>query len=567
MCGTEASPIASSLALLLAAVSISASCTAASPADETSRTTVPKYGVYEVTLRSREELANPFWDAQARADFVSPSGKGISVEGFYYGQDQWRVRFVPREEGQWRYKATLTSPGGTHETSGEFLCQGVNGHGFLRLSKANPFRMEYEDGTPFYPIGVETSGFLQPDFDGPMPGGGNEWRSTSPEEWAEAFDGAVNLVRVAVEDLLLPPPGREPTTVPGTRRARQINLDRYPTDVAAEMDRILAIQRSHGMSEMLTLFADMSLWGDAQGPFGHIRDLKNVKSLEAPNLAVQEKYIRYVVARFACFPDIWEIFNEDSFAPDDYLAHLADVIRRANPYQHLITTNYARPNADWCQIVTWHDYMGMPVNDVDVYLAGQIGMYKSFGKVVQNTEFGNQGPLGNIDPIKWRVATWTAFMNESGLVFWGMSGRKWPAGTIKADGGNANAYLGPDSRQYFRVLNDFTKCLPIDLRPAATGWTRHDEIRQYALSDGKVTVLYVHHFRDYSKAYALRGPLYVQTGPGRFRVRWIDPADGREIASEEVDTSQVYSKLTMPPVVIDIAARLDRIGPPVPHSR
>ena len=50
-----------------------------------------------------------------------------------------------------------------------------------------------------------------------------------------------------------------------------------------------------------------------------------------------------------------------------------------------------------------------------------------------------------------------AFMNESGMLFWSMSGiRTVPQ---KKPRGNANAYLGPESRKYFRVLMDFVKDL------------------------------------------------------------------------------------------------------------
>jgi hypothetical protein len=52
----------------------------------------------------------------------------------------------------------------------------------------------------------------------------------------------------------------------------------------------------------------------------------------------------------------------------------------------------------------------------------------------------------------------------------------------------------------------------------------------------------------------------LQSGPGRFRVRWIDPADGREVHAEEVATPQQYLIVQPPPVTIDLACRLDRIG-------
>jgi hypothetical protein len=333
--------------------------------------------------------------------------------------------------------------------------------------------------------------------------------------------------------------------------------DRYDTELAADIDRALVVQRARGMSHILILYQDMSLWGDPVTAFGKGRDLVGYKNVNAPNLPDQERYIRYIVARYACFVDIWEIFNEDSYAPDDYLAHLAKVVRDADPYDHPVTTNYARPRADWCEIVTWHEYMGMPANEVDAYLTSQIALFKSYGKVVLNTEFGNSGRLSNVDPVKWRIAAWTAFMNESSILFWGTSGQVFEGGKIPW-GGNANAYIGPDSRRYFRVLNDFTREMPVDMKPVPSGYTEHDAIRTYALSNGQRTALYVHHFADHAKAYTHPTKLMVQTGPGTFRARWIDPSDGSEMMTEQVGTTQQYLELTVPPVTIDAACRIER---------
>jgi len=536
------------LAVLLAAV-----WPAAAAAQTTRAADTPRFGVFEVKLPCTKKFDNPFQDARAEAVFTSPAGKKVQVAGFFYGPNEWRVRFVPREHGAWKYAARLTAAKGgakLAEAAGNFRCAGAVRHGFLRISKKNRYRMEYADGTPFYPIGIQTCGYFRTGFDGPA-AKDRTWRTVPAAEWCKAFDGAVNLVRWQLGA--------------GSRAGCALALipekgpaDRYDTDLAAKMDDLLALQKKHGFSHIMILFQDMSLWGSGGSAFGGGRDLKEYKSLKAKNLPLQEQYLRYVVARFGCFTDIWELFNEDSWAPNDYLAHLAKVIRAADPYDHIITTNYARPNQPWCEIVTWHEYMGMPAARVDTHVAKEIAKFKSYGKVVQNTEFGNQGWLSNYDPIKWRIAVWTAFMNESGILFWGMSGRK----TVgrRPYRGNANAYIGADSRKYFRVLNAFTAGMPIDMRPVPSGYDEHNDIRTYALSNGKVTAVYVHHFSDHKKSYQSPEPLMVQTGPGTFRLKWINPADGVTVRTEQVSTKQQYLTIKkIPPVTIDLACRMDRV--------
>ncbi len=514
---------------------------------------VGRFGVFEITLRHEGKLAQPFRDARASADLTSPDGRKIAVEGFHHGGNEWRIRFAPRRHGTWRYVSRLVVAGGkpaeADGPAGTFQCKGSADRGFLRPSKRNPYRMEHEDGTPFYPVGIQTCGYFQVGFDGQAGRGG--WRTVPAEQWCKAFEGAVNLIRWQLGAgtragcaLALIPEGGPP--------------DRYDTDLAAKMDELMRLQRGHGFRHILILFQDMSLWGGGRTAFGAVRDLKGYKSLKAGNLPLQEQYLRYVVARWGCWADVWELFNEDSYAPDDYLAHLAKVIRAADPYDHPITTNYARPDQPWCEIVTWHEYMGMPPNEVDAYLTKVLAELKSYGKPVVNTEFGNQGQLSNYDPVKWRIAVWTAFLNESSLLFWGMSGRKLPAGR-KGARGNANAYIGPESRRSFQVLNDFTRDLPVDLRPVRSGYTEHGDVRTYALSNGKVTVLYVHHFADHAKAFQLPDKLFVKTGPGSFRAKWIDPADGKVIRTEQLSTEQTQLAVPLPPVTIDAACRIERI--------
>ncbi len=535
-----------------------ADATEAVPGDQLA--CVPRYDVFETGVAGRAKVENPFRDATLRAEFHAPSGVTIPVMGFYNGGDEWRVRFVPREHGVWTWRTTLQAPPAPPVTrEGTFRCEGTLGHGFLHVSARNPFRLEHDDGTPFYPVGIQTCNFLQPDFDGPNPDGSR--RTVSNEAWLAAFTGAVNLVRTQFGQgtrtgcamaLIAARP-------PHSTNAFAFTPDRYDLNLAAQLDRVYQQQRAAGLSQILILFQDMSMWGGGRSAFGDSRDLttNGFKSVHAPSLPQQEQYIRYIVARWGCYVDMWELYNEDGYAPGDYLAHLAEVVRSADPYQHLRTTNFTRLGAPWSDVNTWHEYMGMPANGVDVQVSQQIAIYKAHGKPVVNTEFGNQGRLSNVDPLKWRVAVWSAFMNEASPLFWGMSGHVVPAGYEKA-GENANAYIGPETRQHFRIFLNFVHDLPVDLRPVLFGIHRHNDIRTYALSNGRLSVLYVHHFADHTTSCLFPEPVYLQSGPGRFHLRWIDPADGREVRSEDLTTPQEFLELRLPPVTVDLVGRLER---------
>ena len=75
-----------------------------------------------------------------------------------------------------------------------------------------------------------------------------------------------------------------------------------------------------------------------------------------------------------------------------------------------------------------------------------------------------------------------------------------------------------------------------------------------------MTVIYAHHFSDHESSYELPDPLFVQTGPGRFRADWVDPADGEVVKEELIDTQHQYLIFELPQVGIDLACRLERVN-------
>jgi hypothetical protein len=552
--------------------------TAGSPA--TQGAGVSKYAVDEIVLRSDALFQNPFWDAAAQADFVSPSGKKVHVEGFYFGEKEWRIRFVPREVGHWTYRAALEGKANDKSIairqSGSFDCIAARpgAHGFLQPSRINPYRLQYEDGKPFYGVGVQTTGPFTPDLDGPDAAeAGAKWRSVPAEQWAKEFQGAANLCRiqfgqgitVGMATPLIPVKilGKGDKAHDNPKYAQILPdgvPDRYDLENAAKLDDVYRIHRGAGFSEILTLMQDMSAFGEQETAFGNSHDVVNYKSAGAKSFPYQEKYIRYVVARYGAFVDIWEIFNEDAFASEEYLAALHKIIRRADPYGHIITSNFSLYDSATCEIIVPHEYVSISANEIDAYLSKQIAAYKSFGKPIQYTEFGNKASLSNYDPDKWRIALWTAYMNECGMLYWSMSGTKTMPKANSTS--NANTYLGPDTREHFRIFHRLTADLPVDMRPRYThpGWIG---IRSYALGNGKQTIVYVHHFEDHRKEFVMPGNvgegISVETGAGTFRYAWTDPGTGKQMGENKaVTTTGRFAIVVVPPVKIDAVCRIER---------
>ena len=92
----------------------------------------------------------PHADVSLSAEFANRN-RTFFVEGFYDGDDVYRLRLMPDEVGQWRYVTTgnVTALDGK---KGNFTCvpntQGNKGMVKVR----DTFHFGHADGTPFYPV-------------------------------------------------------------------------------------------------------------------------------------------------------------------------------------------------------------------------------------------------------------------------------------------------------------------------------------------------------------------------------------------------------------------------------
>ncbi len=111
---------------------------------------VSRWGLWEATMRSRQTYRNPFTDVTVTATFRSSSGKQITMEGFYDGDGEWRVRFMPDEIGKWRWFVRAEPPDEGMAASGTFECVPSRLPGPLRVHPQNPLWFAFADGTPVY---------------------------------------------------------------------------------------------------------------------------------------------------------------------------------------------------------------------------------------------------------------------------------------------------------------------------------------------------------------------------------------------------------------------------------
>lgn len=118
----------------------------------------PVWGKVELSFQSDRAYENVLYDVREfKATFTAPSGKTLTLDGFWDGQLDWRIRFCPNETGQWTYQTSCsdTENKGLHAQSGTFTVGDnpsewpIFQKGMLKVSKG-AYHLTYDDGTPFF---------------------------------------------------------------------------------------------------------------------------------------------------------------------------------------------------------------------------------------------------------------------------------------------------------------------------------------------------------------------------------------------------------------------------------
>jgi hypothetical protein len=286
---------------------------------------VARWDMHEFVMKGKAHVANPFRDAALVGEFISPSGKTNVIDGFYDGDDTWRLRFAPGEEGEWSY--LLRGEGIEILQRGKLRCTAARGHGFLRIHPENPYAFAHADGTPFFPMGDTCYGLFD---DSPI----------TPELRAEYLTTRraqyFNFVRMTVGHS----EARAATNSTywawgGT--AQKPDLDRFNPAFFRGFDALMEQLRTNGMNvELIVLnfyrrpFTDTNNWTAAR----------------------ERQWLRYLLARYSAFDNVflWTLANEYETHPDgryrldfpgdvDWAKATARFIKTNDPYHHLVTTH------------------------------------------------------------------------------------------------------------------------------------------------------------------------------------------------------------------------------------
>ncbi|MBU2444286.1 MAG: DUF5060 domain-containing protein [Bacteroidetes bacterium] len=395
------------------------------------------YSKFELTITLTASFSNPYNpnDLNLKVDFISPSGKIYTVNGFYYqdfirtgppetlavnGSPHWKVRFTPNEIGNWTYTLSCTDvTGNTVTPQRNFLCLSSDRKGFIRIG--NNKYLKFENGEKFFGIGLNLGWYEYPE------------KTFSYKQWLDSleFNGA-NFIRVWMSENAF------------ALEWKNTGLGNYST----RLDRAYQLDWLLDYAEQKNIFIQLCLV-----PHGQFSSLINPEWIDNPynsanggpcakpwefftNSTARDLFkrkLRYIIARWGYSPNLlaWEFFNEvdhtDSFdvyrtSVTNWHLEMAQFIKSNDPTKRLVTTSYANefldsniwssPLFDFTQIHHYNTTTDMQSAQVDL-----TALYLSdFGKPVSIGEYDflELGPWAvTNDPkgINFHNSLWTSVMS------------------------------------------------------------------------------------------------------------------------------------------------------------
>ncbi|HVS71420.1 MAG TPA: DUF5060 domain-containing protein [Phycisphaerae bacterium] len=281
---------------------------------------VERWGIFEASFVGPAD-GNPFVNVTVSATFVrdgDAAAKKIEVPGFYDGAGTYRVRFMPGEEGTWKY-VTHSNAAALEGKTGEFVCgkASVGDHGPVRV--AHTFHFAYADGTPYVEMGTTSYYWV---FQ----------KETMQERTLATLRGSpFNKIRMFVMPVadsgvegaggVYPFPGSPP---------KGWDFTRYNPAFFQAIEKRVGELRDMGIEADLILFNiyDKGRW--------------DYDRMGAEN---DDRYARYVVARLGAYRNVWwSLANEFDLGKtktDADWDRLFQIVQASDPYGHLRSIHHS----------------------------------------------------------------------------------------------------------------------------------------------------------------------------------------------------------------------------------
>ena len=301
----------------------------------------------EIVLTSTANYAHPYLEASIYAVFTGPEGQKMTVPGYFFGGKTWKVRFAAPSEGTWNYEVFCdnTADAGLHGIKGTLTANAYTGdnelikHGRPRVSNDKE-DLTYADGTPFFWLAdTHWWGFSKrlnldrsnsPDYE-------KMFYGTIDQRAAEGYTAFQAMLWVSNDSL---------SASNSEDGAQWQSIWKDPTPAYwRNIDRRIDYIVSKGIVPVIGFD-----WGGA---------------LTTQNFDRYKQIVRYVIARYASYPVVWNMAGEyttnaaDLEALENY-GRLGQYVSDIDAYGNLETIHnpyYDYFSADYFRGQEWFDFV------------------------------------------------------------------------------------------------------------------------------------------------------------------------------------------------------------------
>lgn len=507
-----------------------------------------RYGLYEVTIAHDERPYTNVWDdAAVAASFSPPAGAPITVDGYYYTTDTWKVRFAPAQAGAYAWSLQL----GADAVTGGFISVEAGETGFLRVSQTNCYRFIREaDGSLFNMHGWCSCWYFDPD--GPL----DQWEYSSwpldtvPNVGIDAYLDAMagrtrlNMYRWSVNNCS---PDMWTTISPSG------NVYNWKAQYFGDL--LVQELRARGVRVWLDMFG----W---KPPY-----LSPAEYAVTANANAVKRYIRYMVARYAACVDVWELANETANIDSGWISLFGGYLKSIDPYHHPVTISWEQPDHPVIDVSAPHWYSsggGLWNNDNwDIETTNNINFSTGVdgGTRYRKSEhpkpvvFGEAGNMNSSwdsqSDYRNRIKAWTAFFNEGAFMWWEMN---WKSNYY---GPPAGLYFAPAIRQYFGALQDWSSDIDADARitnTVAVAPPAGVTMRWYELRSPRSVYLYLRDVNSWNGGGNVSGAQVTVAPSQPGMAYWFNTWNGTLIQSTPVVAGS--QTLTAPVFRLDVALKI-----------
>jgi len=333
--------------------------------------TVGQWGRHVITRSNTTYAGNPF-ELEIDASFTHvPSGTTLTIPGYYAGNDQWKVAFMPTLIGAWNY-TTFSSDPDLDGVTGSVNVTPSSHPGFFGADPQNPRKWKLSNAGYVIPMALRMEFFFNN-------GSASDWQQ-AVEFLADDVDGLMYDTRLQDEST------SQMLVFDGNWQNHEFDLSLWD-----RMEERMNVLSSFGRGAYIMFYADDTgtpAWGGQS--------------------ATEALLIRYAIARLGSYPIVmWDVgIDIDEYRNNNDIDWFGDQLAALDAYDHPRSSR--RGGGSGSIVMDAQNYEGR--GDRTAIISDMIGYFQSANlPTVMSDSWGENRPSHpskNFEPADLRRAFW-----------------------------------------------------------------------------------------------------------------------------------------------------------------